>query len=85
MLTGAFAIICFDVGFAATFWGVLKYHFTMLTIREEAREQHLRTSARLNWGRGIAETAFYNRQISLRLGRQLDYLVDVTWDRLRRR
>ncbi|KAL8935986.1 MAG: hypothetical protein Q9216_005162 [Gyalolechia sp. 2 TL-2023] len=85
MLTGAFAILCFDVGFVVTFWGAVKYHFTMRAVREEARAQHFRTSARLNWGRAVAETAFYNRQVSLRLGRQLDYLVRVMWDRLRRR
>ncbi|KAL9028371.1 MAG: hypothetical protein Q9196_003260 [Gyalolechia fulgens] len=84
MFTGAFAIICFDVGIVMTFWGVLKYHFTMRTLREEATDRQFQTSATFNWGRGVAEATFYNREANLRLARQLDYLVDVTSDRLRR-
>ncbi|KAL8716811.1 MAG: hypothetical protein Q9225_005893 [Loekoesia sp. 1 TL-2023] len=81
VITGACAIIFFDLGIAATFWGILKYHLTMQTIREEARERRFGTTSRLNWGRGVAETAFYGKRVRRKLETQLDYLVGVTWER----
>lgn len=85
MFTGAFAIVCFDFGVLVTFWGVLRYSFSMRAMREEARERRFVTSRRFGWGRGVAERVFYNRRTAERMIVQMDYISDVMWERVRAR
>lgn len=67
MFTGAFAILLFDVGLMVTFWGVVRYHFSMRVVREQAWERRFTTSSRWGWGRGVAERVCYSGRVGERL------------------
>ncbi|KAL8959949.1 MAG: hypothetical protein Q9193_003269 [Seirophora villosa] len=49
-VTGAIAVLFFLSGVVAACWGVTKYHYTMRSLRREARERQLLWAAEVNWG-----------------------------------
>ncbi|KAI4092067.1 MAG: hypothetical protein LQ344_003722 [Seirophora lacunosa] len=54
-VTGAIAVLFFLSGVVATCWGITKYHYTMRSLRQEARERQLLWAAEVNWGIGVEE------------------------------
>ncbi|KAI4129028.1 MAG: hypothetical protein LQ338_002443 [Usnochroma carphineum] len=76
IIAGAFAIVLFLVGTLFTFWGIVRHHVALRSLREEARSRYFRYAPRITWGRAVEERVLYThgRTLQRRMERDLEVL-----------
>ncbi|KAL9009169.1 MAG: hypothetical protein Q9173_005780 [Seirophora scorigena] len=88
-VTGAIAVVLFLSGVMGTCWGITKYHYTMRSLRREARERQLTWAAGVNWGIGLEERlelfwgASRANRTQGRIERDMEVLLEAVARRIR--
>ncbi|KAL9017714.1 MAG: hypothetical protein Q9185_004989 [Variospora sp. 1 TL-2023] len=72
IVTGTFAVALFLLGTYTTFWGIAKYHYSMRSVRREARSKRLMWATEVDW---LFYSVFRGHAAQIHIEREVEVLL----------